>query len=53
MPASFTWPGRPGPWGCGVVLANPTSAEVDLCQRLGQALERLGEDDFVAGNDPA
>ena len=52
MPASFTWPGRSGPWGCGIVLANATSAEVSACERLGQALQRIGEDDLVEGNEP-
>jgi hypothetical protein len=52
MPASFIWPGRPGPWGCGIVLANPKSAEVSVCERLGHALERISEDDFVDGNEP-
>jgi hypothetical protein len=53
MPASFIWPGRPGPWGCGIVLANPKSAEVSVCERLGHALERIGEDDIVDSNEPA
>ena len=53
MPASFTFPDRPGAWGCGVMLANATSAEVDVCQRLGHALERMGKDDVLNGNEPA
>jgi hypothetical protein len=52
MPASFIYPGRPGAWGCGVVLANATSVEVDACERLGRALERIGERDVLDGNDP-
>ena len=52
MPASFVYPGRPGAWGCGIVLANATSAEVGVCERLGHALERIGEGDFVDGNEP-
>lgn len=52
MPASFAWAGKPGPWGCGIVLANATGAEVRACERLGRALERMGEDDLVRGNDP-
>ena len=50
IPASFVYPGRPGAWGCGVVLANATSAELDVCERLGYALERLS--DLLEGNDP-
>ena len=53
MPASFVFPDRPGAWGCGVVLANATSAEVDVCKQLGHALERMSEGDFLNGNDPA
>ncbi|HSR33568.1 MAG TPA: 23S rRNA (adenine(2030)-N(6))-methyltransferase RlmJ [Anaerolineae bacterium] len=53
MPASFIYPGRTGAWGCGVVLANATSVEVGVCERLGHALERMSESDFAAGNDPA
>jgi hypothetical protein len=52
MPASFAWAGKPGPWGCGIVLANATSAEVSACERLGQALQRISEDDLVEGNEP-
>lgn len=53
MPASFVYPGRSGAWGCGVVLANATSIEVDVCERLGHALERISASDFLNGNDPA
>jgi hypothetical protein len=53
MPASFIYPGRPGAWGCGVVLANATSVEVGVCEQLGHALERMSEGDFLDGNDPA
>ncbi len=52
MPASFAWAGKPGPWGCGIVLANATSAEVSACERLGRALQRISEDDVVGGNEP-
>ncbi|MDX1415601.1 MAG: hypothetical protein R3293_15505 [Candidatus Promineifilaceae bacterium] len=52
MPASFVFPDRPGAWGCGIVLANATSAETDICRRLGHALEHMNEDDILAGNDP-
>jgi hypothetical protein len=53
MPATFVYPGRPGAWGCGVVLANATSAEVDVCERLGYALERISEGDSIGGDHPA
>jgi hypothetical protein len=53
IPASFVYPGRPGAWGCGVVLANATSVEVGVCERLGHALERMSQGDFLKGNDPA
>ena len=53
IPASFAYPGRSGAWGCGVVLANATSVEIDVCERLGHALERMSAGDFLDGNDPA
>ncbi len=53
MPASFVSPGRSGAWGCGIVLANATSVEVDVCERLGRALERIGSSDVLDSNDPA
>jgi hypothetical protein len=53
MPTSFTYPGRSGAWGCGIVLANATNIEVDVCERLGHALERISESDFINDNDPA
>jgi hypothetical protein len=49
MPASLVYPGRPGAWGCGVVLANPMREEADTCERLGLALERAWESDTVPG----
>ena len=52
MPASFAWAGKRGPWGCGIVVANATGAERSACERLGRALERIGEEDLVRGNDP-
>jgi hypothetical protein len=52
MPASFVFPDRSGAWGCVVVLANATSAEIDVCERVGHALERISVDDFLEGNDP-
>jgi hypothetical protein len=52
MPATFIYPGRPGAWGCGVVLANATDREIAVCGRLGRALERIGEGEVVEGNDP-
>jgi 23S rRNA (adenine2030-N6)-methyltransferase len=53
MPACLVYPGRAGAWGCGAVLANMTSSEASVCERLGRALERIGETDVVAGNDPS
>lgn len=53
MPASFIYPGRPGAWGCGVVLANATSSEIGVCEGLGHALERMSAGDLLDGNDPA
>jgi hypothetical protein len=53
MPACLVYPGRTGAWGCGVVLANVTSSEVRICERLGGALERISETDVVASNDPS
>jgi hypothetical protein len=53
MPASFIFPDRSGAWGCGVVLANATSVEVGVCERLGHALERICASDVLNGNDPA
>jgi hypothetical protein len=52
MPASFIYTGRSGAWGCGIVLANATEAEVEACQQLGRALERISVDDVHTGNDP-
>jgi hypothetical protein len=53
MPIQYTYPDRSGAWGCGIVLANATSAEVDACQRLGHALQRMSAGDPIQGNDPA
>jgi hypothetical protein len=53
MPACHVYPGRTGAWGCGVVLANMTSSEARVCERLGRAIERIGETDVVAGNEPS
>jgi hypothetical protein len=53
MPIQYIYPDRSGPWGCGIVLANATSVEVDACQRLGHALERMSAGDPIQGNDPA
>ncbi len=53
MPASLVYPGRPGAWGCGVVLANPMREEADACQRLGLALERAWASDSVPGDEPS
>jgi len=52
IPASLVYPGRPGAWGCGVVLANAKEADTRVCERLGRALERISETDVVSGNDP-
>jgi 23S rRNA A2030 N6-methylase RlmJ len=53
MPACLVYPGTTGAWGCGVVLANITSSEAHVCERLGRALERISETDVVEGNDPS
>ncbi len=52
IPAPFIYPDRSGAWGCGVVLANATRAEMDACARLGHALERISAGDVLDGNDP-
>jgi len=52
IPSPFVYPGRPGAWGCGIVLANMTGAEADVCGRLGRALERVSADDILAANEP-
>jgi hypothetical protein len=53
IPSPFVHPERSGVWGCGVVLANMTATEVQVCARLGTALERISADDVVANNEPA
>jgi len=53
IPSPFVYPERSGVWGCGVVLANMTSTEVQMCARLGKALERISADDVLPGNEPA
>ncbi|HEY2955623.1 MAG TPA: 23S rRNA (adenine(2030)-N(6))-methyltransferase RlmJ [Candidatus Eisenbacteria bacterium] len=53
MPASHVYPGLAGAWGCGVVLANFTSAESAACERLGRALERISAGDVVDHNEPS
>ena len=52
IPSPFVYPGRPGAWGCGIVLANMTRAEADVCGRLGRALERVSADDILVSNEP-
>lgn len=52
MLASFIYPDRSGPWGCGIVLANATETEVAVCEQHGRALERIGIDDVHMDNDP-
>jgi 23S rRNA A2030 N6-methylase RlmJ len=53
IPSPFVFPDRTGVWGCGVVLANATSAEAQVGARLGAALERISVDDVSANNDPS
>ena len=53
IPSPFVYPDRSGVWGCGVVLANMTATEAQICTRLGTALERISADDVLAGNEPA
>lgn len=53
IPSPFVYPGRSGTWGCGVVLANMTATEVEMCARLGTALERISADDVLASNEPS
>ena len=52
IPAPFIYPKRRDAWGCGVVLANATSAESSLCERLGHALERISSTDILEDNEP-
>jgi len=52
VPSPFVYPGRPGAWGCGIVLANATEAEAGACEALGRALERISADDILPGNQP-
>lgn len=52
MPASFIYPDRRGAWGCGIVLANMTPEETELCRRMGRALEDICDDDRAPGNAP-
>jgi 23S rRNA (adenine2030-N6)-methyltransferase len=52
MPASFIYIDRSGTWGCGIVLANATEAEVAVCACLGQALERISIDNLLPSNKP-
>ncbi|MEZ4709434.1 MAG: 23S rRNA (adenine(2030)-N(6))-methyltransferase RlmJ [Caldilineaceae bacterium] len=53
IPASFVYPGRSGAWGCGVVLTNTSSIEVDACRQLGYALERICASDYARDNEPS
>jgi len=53
IPSPFIFPGRNGVWGCGVVLANMTSAETETCANLGTALERISTDDVLTNNEPS
>ncbi len=53
IPASLVYPGTPGAWGCGVVLADPKEMDARVCERLGRGLERISEGDVVEGNNPS
>ncbi len=53
IPSPFVYPGRPGAWGCGIVLANATPEERHTCVELGKALERIYADDVLPENDPS
>jgi hypothetical protein len=53
IPASLVYPGRPGAWGCGVVLANAKETDTRVCERLGRGLERISEGDVVDENNPS
>lgn len=53
LPRPFVFPdGEGGTWGCGIVLANMTSEDVQACERLGRGLERISEADVLDGNEP-
>jgi 23S rRNA A2030 N6-methylase RlmJ len=52
IPSPFVFPERSGVWGCGVVLANMTTTETELCARLGLALEEVSTDDVLTNNEP-
>jgi hypothetical protein len=53
IPSPFVYPERRGVWGCGIVLANMTTAEAEVCTRLGAALEAVSVDDVMADNEPS
>jgi hypothetical protein len=53
IPSPFVFPERSGVWGCGVVLANMTSAETEACVSLGTALERISINDVLTNNEPS
>lgn len=53
VPSPFVYPERSGLWGCGIVLANMTPAEAQMCARLGSALERISADDVLPHNEPS
>lgn len=52
IPAPFVYPDMEGAWGCGIVLANATTSEIESCERLGNALARISESDVLKGNNP-
>jgi hypothetical protein len=53
IPSPFVFPHRTGVWGCGVVLANASAAETQVCTGLGAALERISVDDVLEDNEPS
>ena len=53
IPSPFVYPERSGIWGCGVLLANMTATEAQMCAQVGRGLERISADDVLASNEPA
>ncbi|MBL0314124.1 MAG: 23S rRNA (adenine(2030)-N(6))-methyltransferase RlmJ [Holophagaceae bacterium] len=52
IPSLFVYPGRAGGWGCGIVMANMSDAEMSACSELGRALEHISADDVLPHNQP-
>ena len=52
LPSPFVFPERPGTWGCGILLANATDRESSRLRELGEAFERISDDDVLPGNHP-